>query len=426
MSWAGDPARVPSFLVELLRRGAPVIASTPRDVPDQVVDPTPIPGWQRISAMCEAESQPEPDSLLMRACRYVVLVPLVYRLFLLPVLLLPLGLSVSVALLAFPLIVMNAVAIVWVLRVAGFRYRTARGLLLLDAAITVLANLFAGNVMEQLTWTALVGTVALWTVAWGIPSGIALTVFSIPLQLAMSWLANKSPDLLGIVGNTLLLVVALVTATGGLMLVGLGTRLALGIGIRRGRDAETARVRRDLHDTVLQALEAMALPAPGDEERAVERLAELRGIARAQAIELRREIAEPEDTPPPAGLGEELTVLATEMAREGLRAQLVFADFDDSTMPQARRSAVRDAAREALRNTMKHSGTNEVVLRVEERDGGIAVIARDHGSGFDCADRPAGFGISESISARLAEVGGHSQIDSQPGKGTRVTLWVPR
>ena len=66
------------------------------------------------------------------------------------------------------------------------------------------------------------------------------------------------------------------------------------------------------------------------------------------------------------------------------------------------------------------------MLRIEERDGGIAVIARDHGSGFSDADRPAGFGISESIAARLAEVGGRSQVHSQPGRGTRVTLWVPR
>jgi signal transduction histidine kinase len=155
-------------------------------------------------------------------------------------------------------------------------------------------------------------------------------------------------------------------------------------------------------------------------------LAELRGIARAQAMELRRGLAAEPDLPQPTTIGEDLTLLATEMAREGLRAQLVFAEIDDSAMPAARRRAVREAAREALRNTMKHSGTNEAVLRIEERDGGIAVIARDHGSGFDDADRPAGFGISESIAARLAEVGGHSHVDSQPGRGTRVTLWVPR
>jgi signal transduction histidine kinase len=62
---------------------------------------------------------------------------------------------------------------------------------------------------------------------------------------------------------------------------------------------------------------------------------------------------------------------------------------------------------------------------VEERDGGIAVVARDQGEGFDVRERPPGFGITQSILARLAEVGGHGTVDSQPGRGTRVTMWVP-
>lgn len=426
MSLAGYPARAPSFLGQLLRRGAPVIAATPKDVPDQVVDPRPVPGWQRISAMCSVESQAAPDLLMARAVRYVVLVPMVYRFVALPVMLLPvlaaghLGVGLAVGVLLFAL---NAATIVWALRVPGVLSESLRGLLITDACIAVGANFLVGYVdpaATALTWTHLVGSVALWTVAWGIPFGLLLTALSVPLQAAVS------VNVITLAANTLLLVVTIVTSTGALLLVGLGTRLALGLGIRRGREAEAAKVRRELHDSVLQALEAMALPGPGDDRNAAERLAELRGIARAQAMELRRGLAGEPDLPQPTTIGEDLTLLATEMAREGLRAQLVFAEVDDSTLPEARRRAVRDAAREALRNTMKHSGTNEALLRIEERDGGIAVIARDHGSGFDDADRPAGFGISESIAARLAEVGGRSHVDSQPGRGTRVTLWVPR
>ena len=66
-----------------------------------------------------------------------------------------------------------------------------------------------------------------------------------------------------------------------------------------------------------------------------------------------------------------------------------------------------------------------VVVRVEEQEGGVAVITRDHGAGFSIDTRPAGFGISESITARLAEVGGTARVESAPGNGTRVTLWVP-
>jgi signal transduction histidine kinase len=426
MSLAGYSARPPSFLAQLVRRGAPVIAATPRDVPDQVVDAAPVPGWQRISAMCAAESQSEPDRLMVRAVRYVVLVPMAYRFVVLPVMMFPVlaagrvGVGLVVGVLLFML---NAAAIVGALRVPSVLSDQLRALLVADAFVAMSANLVVGYLDPEasaLTWTHLVGSVALWTVAWGIPFGLLLTAFSVPLQLLLSG------NVITLLANTLLLCATTVTATCGLLMVGLGTRLALGLGIRRGREAEAAKVRRELHDTVLQALEAMALPAPGDDTHAGERLAELRCIARVQAMELRRGLAGEPDLPHPTTIGEDLTLLATEMAREGLRAQLVFADVDDSTMPEARRRAVRDAAREALRNTMKHSGTNEAVLRIEERDGGIAVIARDHGSGFSDEDRPAGFGISESIAARLAEVGGRSHVDSQPGRGTRVTLWVPR
>ncbi|MEV4312650.1 ATP-binding protein [Actinocrispum sp. NPDC049592] len=189
------------------------------------------------------------------------------------------------------------------------------------------------------------------------------------------------------------------------------------LGVRRGRAAERLVFHRFIHDTVLQALEAMALRRSSDSPE----LTEIRNAARAQAAVLRRGLSEPSG----GRLIEDLSVLATDMSREGLRAQLVSADIDD-TLPDARRKAVRDATREALRNTLKHGGTKRVTVRVEERDGGIAVTTRDHGVGFDMTVQPRGFGIKESIIARVGEVGGYADIVSKPGNGTRVTVWVPR
>lgn len=228
------------------------------------------------------------------------------------------------------------------------------------------------------------------------------------------------------VGCMIALAVAIVLGAGILILLGVGTRFALDIGLRRGREAERHRTRRIMHDSVLQTLEALAISAPGDDAQAVARLKELRSVAKAEAAELRRKITEPVQSGSSRGFAVELADVATEMARDGLRTQLVAADFaDDDQLSQDRRTAMCEAVREALRNTVKHSGTKQVVLRVEERDGGIAVVARDQGQGFDVQDRPPGFGITQSIMARLAEVGGRGTVDSQPGRGTRVTLWVP-
>jgi len=188
-------------------------------------------------------------------------------------------------------------------------------------------------------------------------------------------------------------------------------------GARRGRSQARAEFNRYLHDTVLQSLEAMAMRRSSDSAD----LAEFRNVARAQATALRRGLTADDDD---GRLVSDLATLASDMAQEGLRAQVVAADVDDA-LPDARRRAMRDATREALRNALKHGGTKRVTVRVEERDGGIAVTTRDHGVGFDIS-APPGFGIRESIVARLAKVGGHADISSTPGNGTRVTLWVPR
>lgn len=201
-------------------------------------------------------------------------------------------------------------------------------------------------------------------------------------------------------------------------------RLANHAGYRRGRQRERAVLNRYLHDTVLPTLEALAMAAPSDAAAAPARLAELRRAAKEHAALVRRDIT----AGPVSGrarLEPDLVALAADLARNRLRTELIRAEVDD-TLPAHRRTAMRDAIREALRNTLKHSGTDEAVVRVESRDHGIAVIVRDRGVGFDMAGKQAGFGIRESISARMAEVGGSARVESRPGWGTQVTLWVPQ
>jgi signal transduction histidine kinase len=215
-------------------------------------------------------------------------------------------------------------------------------------------------------------------------------------------------------------IVAVLVAIAAVAVVVVGA-VAYLVGVRRGRAAERVELDRRIHDTVLQALEAMAMRTPSDSVDAAGKLGELRNIARAQATALRRGFEDQVG----GRLSDELATMTTDLAREGLRAQLVMGDIDDG-LSDVRRKAVREATREALRNTLKHGQTTQVTVRLEERDGGIAVTTRDHGVGFDVEQQPHGFGIKESIIGRLVEVGGHADIVSRPGGGTRVTVWVPK
>ncbi|MBB5854078.1 sensor histidine kinase [Amycolatopsis umgeniensis] len=431
--------RPPSFLVMLLRRGAPALATATSELSDEVGDPTPIRALRRIQQMSGPVDATYRDNLLLRAARYVALVPLVYRLFAVPG---AFGVYVAahgmtgigpVGLVTLGSVGLSLYGIRWMLRSAPFQPQYAARLLAVDLAFTLLAPLAVGALVPGSVYSDamtvpgkhLLGEVALLALALGMPAAAALAVVSFPIRMLASLFATGHgapgdalatfPSILGV----------LFTATGALVLIGLGTRLALAYGIRNGRIAERARQHRVLHDSVLQTLEAIALANKGDP---VARLAEVQRLARAQSMELRQTIENEASDRSEAGsrpLGEKLASLAAEMARDGLRAQLVIAELDDDTLSEVRQIAIRDAVRESLRNTLKHAGTDKVVVRVEEQEGGVAVITRDHGAGFSLDSRPAGFGISESITARLNEVGGTARVESAPGNGTRVTLWVP-
>ncbi|HJQ45868.1 MAG TPA: ATP-binding protein [Amycolatopsis sp.] len=415
------------------------MATATSDLDDVIADPSPVSAMRRMRGIAGPIDVDMRDNLLLRATRYVAMVPLVYRILaVLGALSVFLGGGYGgvapVVIVAVCLVVWNAIGVRWLLRSAPFHSGNVARLLALDVLITLAANLLvaasvpaaAFDTAMQVPGKQLLGAVALLTLAVGVGYGLGLMVLSAPLEIAAVWLNTGVFNVKhGFTGFGTMLGVAL-TATGALVLVGLGTRLALAYGIRHGRLAEQARQHRMLHDTVLQTLEVLTLPGSGSAEQ---QLGDLRRIARAQAVDIRntiekasRESAEEAARP----LGEKLTTLAAEMAREGLRAQVVIAELDEDTLSEVRQIAIRDAAREAMRNTLKHGGTDEVVVRVDEKEGGVAVTIRDYGAGFDEAARPAGFGISESINARLAEAGGSALVESAPGGGTRVTLWVPR
>jgi signal transduction histidine kinase len=55
----------------------------------------------------------------------------------------------------------------------------------------------------------------------------------------------------------------------------------------------------------------------------------------------------------------------------------------------------------------------------------VQITVRDHGVGFDVRQTGPGFGLRQSVIARLEEVDGTVSVWSEPGRGTRVTLWAP-
>ena len=302
-----------------------------------------------------------------------------------------------------------------------------RVVVLADTVLAVAGNLVMVSASVpstragEVSWQYFVGCVAFWTLVRGVMAGLGAVALGIAVRMGML-VHTGAVRVHGFA-------VAGATFLGDVAVLLIAVVLSAGMLAVLDWDAERLRirVRRSLHDTVLQTLEAIALTLPGDAENAARRLREVRAIAHAEAVALRRELSRRTEAPATPGVVEGLIGIGAELARDGLRIRLDAAegvDGDDGLTP-ARRSALLAAAREALRNVLKHSGLSEALVRVWDEPDGLTVVVRDFGAGFDPAAHRPGFGLSESIAARMAEVGGTAGVGSRVGHGTSVTLWVP-
>ncbi len=79
--------------------------------------------------------------------------------------------------------------------------------------------------------------------------------------------------------------------------------------------------------------------------------------------------------------------------------------------------------KEALHNTLRHSQASHVEALIDVRGGTLAFEVTDDGQGFNEAAVEAGHGLA-SMRRRARRIGGHLDVDSQPGQGTSVRLSV--
>ena len=89
-------------------------------------------------------------------------------------------------------------------------------------------------------------------------------------------------------------------------------------------------------------------------------------------------------------------------------------------------AALAGAVAEALRNVIRHSGTNKVRLYARLDRGAVRVELTDSGRGFDSAlVSTHRRGLYDSVVTRMSRVGGSAMVGSQPGAGTRIVLRWP-
>jgi PAS domain S-box-containing protein len=82
-------------------------------------------------------------------------------------------------------------------------------------------------------------------------------------------------------------------------------------------------------------------------------------------------------------------------------------------------------AREAISNAIRHGEASQMAIALRLRPEGVQLELHDDGKGFDL-DSPngAGFGL-RNIEGRARELEARSEVLSEPGRGTRITVQIP-
>lgn len=197
-------------------------------------------------------------------------------------------------------------------------------------------------------------------------------------------------------------------------------------------EEERKRIARELHDGTAQTLAALRVrlrvARSTDDADARDRLLERIGAELGEATEEIRRIAQ--GLRPPAldmlGLAPAIESSARSIAEAtGLELDAVIAGVEDLLAPEAELALYR-IVQEALSNVARHSGAASVRIRVGSVDRTVVVSVEDDGRGFVVRDEMSQGGLGLfGMQERAAYVGGSVEIESQPGRGTRIRATIP-
>ena len=203
----------------------------------------------------------------------------------------------------------------------------------------------------------------------------------------------------------------------------------------QAQEQERRSIARELHDEVGQALTAIKVELAiaernaGLSDKGEDALREVRSIADRTLQQVRdlSQLLHPallDDLGLPAALEWYLKGFSR---RTGIRTELL-QDRMDRRLPSAVETCIYRIVQEALTNVARHSGAQSCRVYLQRLPHTILLTVEDAGSGIPAASpqggsRP-GLGLL-GIRERATDLGGTLTIESQAGKGTRLTVELP-
>ncbi len=201
---------------------------------------------------------------------------------------------------------------------------------------------------------------------------------------------------------------------------------------------ERDRLGREMHDHLAQILGYLNVRATmtddllsnGRTPEAKESLAELKRVAKIAYTDVREQIFNLRTSVSPRiGLLPTLQeYLAEYHTHYGLETRLVYEHESLTEFPSEVASQLLRIIQEALTNVRKHAGASQACIRFAHERGIVCIHVEDDGHGFP-TDQPGdakqqSYGL-QIMRERAESVGGSLNLDSKPGKGTRVTVCIP-
>ena len=199
----------------------------------------------------------------------------------------------------------------------------------------------------------------------------------------------------------------------------------------QAQEDERARIAADVHDDSVQALAAVELRLSllrreigQSQPDLLPSVESLRGTVRGATERLRHLLFDLESPARDGDLPTALESAAAFVFEDAVRWRI---DHDGVAPDQASRVTAYRIAKEAMVNVRKHAEANEVVVSVCRRGGGVEIAVTDDGRGFDpttLGERPGHLGLP-GMRDRAAVAGGRLEVESVPGQGSTVRLWLP-
>jgi two-component system, NarL family, sensor kinase len=201
-----------------------------------------------------------------------------------------------------------------------------------------------------------------------------------------------------------------------------------------GAVEERSRLARELHDTVAQRLTGVALQlesadallqAGAERVRVQASVQRALGLTRASLEEARQAVQDLRAVPLQGrSLAEALAELVDEARRAGPLEVELSVRGARPLGPRLEVGLYR-IAQEALANVARHASARRAAVLLELSPERIGLVVEDDGRGFEPGRVASGrFGLV-GLGERARLLGGSLRIESEPGRGTRVSVTIP-